>query len=159
MDGSGFGHRGDAFAQSGDPASIVISDGSVHITASGDGIDANGTLEITGGTVWVSGPTYGDTAVLDFDRSGTISGGAFIGTGSASMAQALSSSTQGVVSVQVGSQSAGTALSLTDSSGSETLSCTPALEYEIVILSSPAIRSGERCNLHIGSTQQTVTAE
>lgn len=159
MDGSGFGHRGDAFAQSGDPASIVISGGSVHITASADGIDANGTLEITGGTVWVSGPTYGDTAVLDFDRSGTISGGTFIGTGASSMAQTLSSSTQGVVSVQVGSQSAGTEITLADSDGNVILSYTPELDYEIVILSSPEIQSGESYVLNVGGSTGTFAAK
>lgn len=86
IDGSGFGKRGDTFAQSGETPSIVISGGSVDVTAFGDGIDANGTLEITGGTVTVSGPAYGDTSVLDYDISGTITGGTFIGTGASSMA-------------------------------------------------------------------------
>lgn len=159
MDGSGFGHRGDAFAQSGDPASIVISGGSVHITASADGIDANGTLEITGGTVWVSGPTYGDTAILDFDRSGTISGGTFIGTGASSMAQTFSDSAQGVISANVGTQSAGTEITLADSDGNVILSYTPELDFTAVILSSPEIQSGERYVLNVGGSTGTFAAK
>ena len=159
MDGSGFGRRNDTFAASGDTPSIVISGGSVSITASADGIDANGTLEITGGTVIVSGPTFGDTAVLDFDRSGTISGGTFIGTGAASMAQTFSGNTQGVISVNAGSQSSGTQITLTDSSGSVILSHTPELDFEVVILSCPAIQPGESYTLRVGNTTQNFTAK
>ena len=116
-------------------------------------------MEITGGTVSVSGPTYGDTAVLDFDRSGTISGGTFIGTGAATMAQTFTGSTQGVISVNAGSQSAGTQITLTDSSGSTILSHTPELDFEIVILSCPAIASGESYTLRVGNTTQDFTAK
>ena len=159
MDGSGFGRRNDTFAASGDTPSIVISGGSVSITASADGIDANGTLEITGGTVIVSGPTYGDTSVLDFDITGTISGGTFIGTGAASMAQTFSGSTQGVISVSVGSQSAGTQITLTDDSGNAILTHTPELDFEIVILSCPAIQPSESYTLSVGNTTQNITAK
>lgn len=158
-DGSGFGFRGDIFAQSGDTPGIVISGGTVYITASGDGIDANGTLEITGGTVVVCGPTYGDTSVLDFDRTGTISGGTFIGTGAATMAQTFSGSTQGVISVRVGTQPAGTQITLTDPNGTVLLSVTPELDFEIVILSAPAMQSGESYTLSIGNTVQSLTAK
>ena len=159
VDGSGFGRRSDTFTQSADTPGIVISGGSVSVTAYGDGIDANGTLEITGGTVTVTGPTYGDTSVLDFDITGTISGGTFVGTGAASMAQTFTDSTQGVISVRVGSQSAGTAITLTDSTGGVILTHTPALDYEIVILSCPALKSGESYTLTIGDDAQSFTAQ
>lgn len=159
MDGSGFGKRGDTFAQSGETPSIVISGGSVDVTAFGDGIDANGTLEITGGTVTVSGPTYGDTSVLDYDISGTITGGTFIGTGASSMTQNFSGSTQGVICVNVGAQNAGTNITLTDHNGTVVLSHTPALDYEIVIMSSPSIQSGESYTLNVGGSTQVSTAK
>ena len=159
MDGSGFGRRNDTFTTSGDTPSIVISGGNVSITTSGDGMDANGTLEITGGTVIVSGPTYGDTSVLDFDITGTISGGTFIGTGAASMAQTFSGSTQGVISVNVGSQSAGTQITLTDDSGNAILTHTSELDFEIVILSCPAIQPSESYTLRVGNTTQNITAK
>lgn len=159
MDGSGFGRRNDTFTTSGDTPSIVISGGNVSITTSGDGMDANGTLEITGGTVIVSGPTYGDTSVLDFDITGTISGGTFIGTGAASMAQTFSGSTQGVISVSVGSQSAGTQITLTDDSGNAILTHTPEQDFEIVILSCPAIQPSESYTLSVGNTTQNITAK
>lgn len=157
MDGSGFGRRDDS--QSGDTPSILISGGSVRIQSGGDGMDANGTLEITGGDVTVTGPTYGDTSVLDFDRSGRISGGTFLGTGAAGMTQTFSSSTQGVVSVNAGTQAAGTNITLTDSSGQVILSHTPELDFAVVILSTPDIQPGERYTLTIGTSTETVTAK
>lgn len=158
-DSSGFGGRGDTFAQSGEMPGIVISGGNVDITASGDGVDANGTLEITGGTLTVSGPTYGDTSVLDYDITGTISGGTFIGTGASGMSQSFSDSKQGVISANVGTQRAGTEIILEDSAGNELLSQTPKLDFEIVILSAPEIQTGASYTLRVGNTVQTFTAK
>ncbi len=130
--------------------SVTISGGTVHINASGDGIDANGTLEITGGDTIVMGPTQGDTATLDYDKTGTITGGTFIGTGSSMMAQTFSDSEQGVISVSVGTQAAGTPITLTDKDGNRLLSYTPELSYQIVILSTPDLVSGETYTITVG---------
>lgn len=131
--------------------SIVISGGSININASGDGIDANGTLEISGGYTVVTGPTQGDTATLDYDKSGVITGGTFIGTGAAGMAQTFSDSEQGVISVRVGNQSAGTDIVLKDKSGNTIIEYAPELSFEVVILSSPDIVSGDSYSLTVGS--------
>ena len=159
MDASGFGRRGDTFAQSGDRPGIVISGGTVKITAYGDGIDANGSLEITGGMVTVCGNAQGDSSVLDYDTSGIISGGAFLGTGSSSMAQTFSDSEQGVISVIAGNYSAGTKITLTDSAGKILLSAAPELDFAVVILSSPELRKGESYTLNIGGNSAIYTAK
>ncbi len=159
MDGSGFGRRTDTFIQSADTPSIVISGGTVRITASADGIDANGSLEITGGDVTVCGPIQGDTSILDYDLSGIISGGTFIGTGASGMAQTFSDSKQGVISVNAGTQKAGAKITLTGSDGRLLLSYTPEQDFQVVILSSPDIRQGESCTLTIGNQSGTFTAQ
>jgi len=163
-DQSGFGGRdngmfggmgGGMFSGNG---SIVISGGKLNITASGDGIDANGTLEITGGYTTVCGPTQGDTATLDYDKSGVISGGTFIGTGAAGMAQTLTGSGQGVISVRAGNIPAGTQLTLTDKDGNILLSHTPMLGYSVVILSASDLQKGQTYTLTVGSQSSEVTA-
>ena len=131
--------------------SVVISGGTLYIHASGDGIDANGTLSITGGYTVLVGPTQGDTAILDYDQTGTITGGTFIGTGSSMMAQTFSSSEQGVIALSVGTQSAGTLIVLTDQKGNEILSFTPELPFQVVILSTPAMQSGQTYQITIGA--------
>jgi len=168
-DESGFGGR-DPFdnrgggrgwgGMSAGNGSITISGGTLHITSSGDGFDANGTLEITGGHITVCGPTRGDTATLDFDRTGTISGGTFVGTGAAGgMAQTFSQSEQAVITLRTGNQPVGTELVITDSSGKELLRYTPALDFGILIYSSPALEKGASYTVTIGNTPTTTEAK
>lgn len=138
---------------------ITISGGTLNITSSGDGIDSNGSLSIAGGSVTVCGPVTGDTSILDYDTEGTITGGTFIGTGAAKMAQSFSDAGQGVITLRTGSQSAETKITVTDSSGNAILTCTPALPFEIVIISSPELEEGETCTVTVGDASSQVTAE
>ena len=131
--------------------SITISGGKLYIKASGDGVDANGTLTITGGHTVVCGPTTGDTATLDFDKSGVISGGTFIGTGASGMAQTFSASEQGVIAVNVGTRQAGTKITLSDTSGNVLLSAEPELSYAVVILSCPQMVKGQTYKITVGT--------
>lgn len=148
-DGMFGGGRGGMSSSNG---SITISGGTLFINASGDGIDANGSLTISGGYTVVVGPTQGDTATLDYDTTAVITGGTFIGTGASGMAQTFSDSEQGVVTVNVGNQSAGTTVTLTDENGNTLITQTPELSFAIVILSSPEIVSGESYTITVGST-------
>lgn len=149
--GHGGGPGGIGGGMSSDNGSIVISGGKLYVKASGDGIDANGTLTISGGYTIVTGPTQGDTATLDYDKSATITGGTFIGTGASGMAQTFSDSKQGVVAVSVGNQSAGSNITLKDKSGNTIIEYAPELSFAVVILSSPDIVSGETYTITVGS--------
>ena len=145
-DGGGFG------GMSGNSnGSIKVSGGTLYINSSGDGMDANGTLEISGGHVTVVGPIQGDTATLDYDKTGVITGGTFIGTGSTMMAQTFSDSEQGVIALQVGSRAAGTEIILKDAAGNVILTRTPELDFAVVILSCPEMVKGETYTIYIGS--------
>lgn len=156
-DSSGFGgNRGDMFGGMGGGMSsssngtIIISDGKIYINASGDGIDANGTFTMSGGEVTVCGPTSGDTSVLDYDKSATITGGTFIGTGAYQMAQTFSASEQGVIAVSTASQSAGTSITLADRDGNVLITYEPKLSFQIIILSCPEMKSGETYKITVG---------
>lgn len=146
--GMGGGHGGMSANANG---SIQVSGGTLYINSSGDGLDANGTLEISGGYTVVVGPTQGDTATLDYDTSGIITGGTFIGTGAAGMAQSFSDSRQGVVAVGVGNQAAGTQITLKDAKGNTVISYAPELNFAVVILSSPDIVKGDTYTITVGS--------
>ena len=138
--------------------SIIISGGKLYINSSGDGIDANGTVEISGGYTVVVGPTHGDTSTLDYDKTAIITGGTFIGTGASGMAQSFSDSNQGVIAISVGNQSAGTKIVLKDASGNTIVSHEPELDFAVVILSSPEIKTGETYSLTIGSQTEDIEA-
>lgn len=161
-DESGMGGRDEMFQngenmkENGDLSSssngsVVISGGTLHIVASGDGIDSNGSIKISGGYTTVVGPTQGDTATLDYDTEANITGGTFVGTGASNMAQSFSNSEQGVIAVSVDNQSANTKIVVKDESGNEIVSCTPELDFQILIVSSPEIESGETYSVTVGS--------
>ena len=153
--GGGMGGPGGSSSSNG---SILISGGNLYIKASGDGIDANGSLEISGGYTVVVGPTRGDTATLDYDKSAVITGGTFIGTGASGMAQTFSDSKQGVVAVSVGNQSAGTKIELKDSKGNTILTHEPELDFAVVILSSPDVQKGETYTITVGASTSSFEA-
>ena len=148
--GGGFGSTGNG--------SVQINGGSLYINASGDGIDANGILEITGGDTIVCGPTQGDTAVLDYDSTATITGGSFIGTGATQMAQTFSDSAQGVIAINARGQKAGSQITLTDKEGNTVTSYEPALDFSLLILSNPDMVKGETYTVTIGEASGEFTA-
>ena len=168
-DSSGMGGRDNGMFGGGGPGgmmggssngSIVISGGKLHINASGDGIDANGSLEINGGYTVVTGPTTGDTATLDYDSSAVISGGTFIGTGAAGMAQTFSNSeNQGVISISAGTQNADTSITVKNSLGKTIVTYAPQLPFNVIIISAPEIQKGETYKVSIGSESAEVHAE
>lgn len=75
------------------------------------------------------------------------------------MAQTFSNSNQGVISLSVGNQSAGTEITLKDSSGNTMLTHTPELDFAVVILSSPDIIKGKTYAISVGSNSSEYTAD
>ena len=141
----------------GTDGSIVISGGNVSITAGGDGVDSNGSVEITGGYTVVQGPSSGDTSVLDYNGTATISGGTFIGTGGAGMAENFSSASQGLIAVSTGNQSAGSSVTLKDAAGNVIAEATPALDYAVVYISTEDMAQGETYTLTAGTYSENIT--
>ena len=113
---------------------------------------------ISGGEVFVEGPTRGDTATLDYDVSGTITGGSFIGTGAMGMAQTFSSSEQGVLALTVGNAPAGTTITLADSKGEVLLTHSPGLDFSVIILSCPGMKKGETYKVTVGDASGSFAA-
>ncbi len=76
-------------------ASIIIEGGTLYVNAKGDGIDANGSITMTGGTVIVSGPTDNGNGPMDYNSGFQMKGGFLLAVGSSGMAQNIgSNSTQ-----------------------------------------------------------------
>lgn len=168
-DSSGMGGRDNGMFGGGGPGgmmggssngSIIISGGKLHINASGDGIDANGYLKITGGYTVVTGPTVGDTATLDYDTSATITGGTFIGTGASGMAQTFSSSeNQGVLSINAGNNNTDTTITVKDNLGNVIVTHSPELTFNVVIISTPKIEKGKTYTIYVGSESSEFEAQ
>ena len=69
FNGPGFG--GDQFA-SAEGAYICISGGIININAYGDGIDSNGSFEVSGGETYLSGPVNSGNGSLDYSTTAVI---------------------------------------------------------------------------------------
>ena len=144
----------DHFSSSGNYF-LEINGGSLHVNADGDGLDANGYIKQTGGTVTVDGPTNGGNGALDYDSTYDISGGILIATGSQDMAMATSSSsTQNTIYIAYTSrQAANQMITLKDASGNTIYSYTPSKEYQSVVISTPDIVLNETYSLYSGDTK------
>ena len=155
----GGGRPGGHFGGSSDGL-IEVSGGKLKIYSSGDGLDANGSITISDGELYVTNPTSGDTSVLDSDNGAVITGGSFIGAGASTMmAQSFAQdSTQGVLAGTVGSQKAGTLVTVTDSSGNTLISYEAEYDFVLVILSTPEMQKGETYTLTVGDLTHTTQA-
>lgn len=153
--GGGFGP--DSFSADSD-AKITITGGEIHVNASGDGLDSNGDIEISGGTVYVYGPTSGGDGSLDYENNAVITGGTVLIAGSSGMAMNFGSqSTQGSILASTGNASAGTAVKLTDSSGNVIAEFTPTVSFQTVVISTPDITSDGTYTLTVGDSAQEIT--
>ena len=153
--GGGFGP--DSFSADSE-AKITITGGEIHVNASGDGLDSNGDIEISGGTVYVYGPTSGGDGSLDYENNAVITGGTVLIAGSSGMAMNFGSeSTQGSILASTDNASAGTTVKLTDSSGNVIAEFTPTVSFQTVVISTPDITSDGTYTLTVGDTTQEIT--
>ena len=146
--------------QSETGGTITITGGTIDLvsTRQGDSLDSNGTIQIEGGTVTTSGAATGDSSVLDFETSGTISGGTFIGLGATSMETGFGSSSQASISATI-SGSAGDVVTIEDSSGTQIASYTAENPYAYLLASVPEMADGETYAVLVNGTQKaTATA-
>lgn len=158
-DQSGFSGRGpDSFGGNSD-CCITISGGTIRIDASGDGIDSNGDLNVSGGEIYVSGPTSDGDSALDYDGSATITGGTVIAAGYSGMAQNFGAdSTQGSILLTCQSTSTET-IRITDASGNVLAEFTPAKAYTCVVVSIPALKQGGTYTVTMGGESTDVTLD
>jgi hypothetical protein len=161
VDGSSMNGRPgqNRFGMSGD-CYLYVTGGYVFIDAYGDGIDVNGTIEMTDGFVIVNGPTNNGNGPLDYLGTFNMDGGFLLAVGSSGMAQAPSmSSTQYSVMHNFASpEAAGTMVHIETESGQDVLTFVPTKEYQSVLLSSPELENGTSYAVYSGgSSTGTVT--
>ena len=133
---------------------ILITGGSLTVDCSGDGVDSNGKLLISGGDVKVFGPVNGGTSALDSETGTTISGGTVIATCREAMDPVGATQYMVVANVSV---SAGSELTLKDSSGATVLTFTAPKACQNVTISTPDLKSGTY-TLTYGNSSVNLTA-
>lgn len=145
-------------ASGGSQPTLTISGGILHINSQGDSLDANGSLYVTGGEIYITGPSGSDNGIIDYDNAGTISGGCVIGLGVSGMQQNFDQdSTQGSILYTLSSmQAAGTIVTLSDASGNVIVQYTAQESFQVVIVSAPQITAGESYTLTVGTEIYTI---
>ena len=135
-------------------ALITIGGGYIVVNASGDGIDSNGNIVISDGTLLVSGPADNGNGAFDYGGEATVSGGTVILCGSSGMAQGFSDKSDQASFMYTlnSSASAGSSVALTDENGNVLASFIPAKQYNNVVISTPSLKNGSSYKLVIGGT-------
>ncbi len=138
---------------------IEISGGTITINAEGDGIDSNGSLKITGGMLYINGPTMSGNGSLDYNGTGEITGGTVMVAGSAGMAMGFSdTSTQYSLLYNLSAAvEANQVVTLTDPDGNKMVSFVPTKNYQSVVISSPELKQGVTYHLTCGDQSYEVT--
>ncbi len=156
MPGMGMGRRGNS-SEISTEHHIEISGGNIYINAGGDGVDSNGSIRITGGTVVVDGPVSNGNSALDCDGAILINGGSVIAIGSAGMIELPSTaSEQNVISYTV-SGNAGAKIEVKDSKGKVIMSHTAKKEFSNIIVSSADIETGETYTVSVDGSDEDIT--
>ena len=141
----------DRFASS--TGAVHISGGIIFVDASGDGVDVNGDLEMTGGELYVNGPQSGGDGALDYDGSFTLTGGTVVAVGSAGMAQGVSD--PAIPGTAMNVSGSGT-LEVLDSAGNVLVRFEALRDYSHVVVYSDRFADGETYTLTIGADSQSV---
>ncbi|MEQ6121827.1 carbohydrate-binding domain-containing protein [Reichenbachiella sp. MALMAid0571] len=151
-DGSGI-RPGQGNSSSSSKSSLYIQGGYIVVEASGDGVDVNGSIEMTAGILLVNGPAQGANGPLDYDNSFKISGGLLIAAGTSNMAQAPSStSTQNSILLYLDSQSANTLFVVQNSEGEALVTYSPSVRYESIVYSSSKLVKSSSYKVYIGGS-------
>jgi len=152
--GTGGGRRWSDF-DSGN--NLYVNGGYIVVNAYGDGLDINGSMEMTGGTVLISGPTSNQNGALDFG-SFKMTGGLIIAAGSSGMAQSPGGgSNQNSVMVYFNSyQAEGTLFHVESGDGTSVVTFAPQKTYSSVAFSSPKLKIGTAYDVYYGGSSSGV---
>lgn len=143
---------------------IIINDGAITINAEGDGIDSNGNIFVTGGTVIVHGPTGSMNGALDYGERGCvceISGGTLIAAGAVGMdVSPTSGSSQPSVNIRFSSSQKGeTYVVIKDSVGNEIMTARPLKTFQSIVMSNELMKQGETYTVWYGTSADSLQKE
>ncbi len=145
---------------------IRISGGTITILNENgndsDGLDSNGSIYITGGTIRISMSDNGMNCALDAGtESGgmiQISGGTLIACGSSSMAEGCDSSSEqcSVLYTLASGAEDSTVLSLEDEEGTSLISWEVPYGFSSALISCPEMETGKTYTIVSGETEETI---
>jgi hypothetical protein len=142
--------------ETNDLSTLHLKGGKIVVNSvQGDGLDSNGSIIISGGTIVVHGPQSNPEVGMDYNGTCNITGGFVVISGTNSnMTQGPStSSTQySLKLITTTVNTAGTLFHIQDASGSNLITFKPLRSYYSVVFSSPDLKNGAAYSVYIGGT-------
>jgi hypothetical protein len=139
-----------------DGSLLTINGGNIVVnTTSGDGLDSNGSIAITSGTIVAHGPQSSPEVGMDYNGTCNISGGTLVISGTNSnMTQgpSTSSSQYSVRIMLTSSKSASTLFHIQDASTNDIITFQPVRSYYSIIFSSSSLKNGSTYYIYTGGT-------
>lgn len=132
-----------------DGSVLNLNGGSIVIDADGDGIDSNGDVNMSGGTVIVYGPENNANGALDYAGSFTIIAGTLLAGGSAGMLQVPVGS-ENAYTISIGT-TGNAAISIRDALGNEIASYASEKTFSSLIYASDALKEAETYTVYEGN--------
>lgn len=159
QNGQGAGGMLPGGQEESDPSlQIILEGGTLTIDAEGDGIDSNGTVTISGGSLVVNGSVQGGNGPLDATGDITITGGTVWALGTSDMLQGFAQgSTQASITANIAG-TAGQTLIILDANGKEVARQTASKDFQAVIMSSGDLVDGQTYTIQVEGTTHTATA-
>ncbi|OFS28616.1 carbohydrate-binding domain-containing protein [Abiotrophia sp. HMSC24B09] len=159
QDGQGPGGMPPGGQEESDPSlQIILEGGTLTVDAEGDGIDSNGTVTISGGSLVVNGSVHDGNGPLDASGDITITGGTVWALGTSDMLQGFAQeSTQASITANIAG-TAGQTLIILDANGKEVAHQTASKDFQAVIMSSADLVDGQTYTIQVDGTTQTATA-
>lgn len=138
---------------------IYINGGQIYVNAKGDGIDSNGSIEMNGGTVVVSGPTDNGNNATDYEGTFIMNGGTIVASGTSGMYQSISAGSKCYAIDYISNSyiNAGTECTLYDGD-TPLLSFTVDKRANAILIAGDVLENGKKYVLKIGQTSVDVTA-
>lgn len=151
-DSSSFGDR-KQMPFKNDNATLTINGGFIEVDASGDGLDANGSIYINEGIILINGPTDNGNGALDYDQELIIKGGTLLASGSSGMMQSASaSSTQNTVSIIFDKTLEKEQWIYIESDGKEVIAFRPSKDFRSLVVSMPDLKKGNTYRIYTGGS-------
>lgn len=130
---------------------INVTDGYIHINADGDGVDSNGNVNQSGGTIIVFGPQNGANGALDYGGTYTVSGGTLLALGAQGMAQSVTGDGVEVLAFTYSCQ-ADTLNAITDEEGESLVGFMSPKSFGTVVFASDETEKDEAYSVYSGGS-------
>lgn len=146
-----------AATEANDGSCVYIKGGTIVLNPStGDGMDSNGNVVMSGGTVIVHGPQSAPEVGFDVNGTFSISGGFLFGTGpnSGNMIETPSTtSAQYFIKVTISSTlSTSSLLHIESANGTNLVTYQPVRSIYYAVFSSPDLKNGSSYSIYTGGT-------